>query len=135
MEREMDRRQFLGRVAGVAAVALGGGALVAACDEKGSGGPLVGGSRPGATSAGGTATKTPGTGGPTVFRLSTRRQRNACAACQAHAHNRVYATKEAAAANRAHRGCNCQIAAQPVDAATLSTMFTGGKTVHDKRWK
>jgi hypothetical protein len=117
MERLWGRRQFLG-----GAVALGGTTLLVACGKKAQPNSL-------------TSVTANATGGPSggAFQLSTRRQKKACKACQAHAHNRVYATRAAAEANRAHPGCNCHIAPYAADAATLSTLFPGSKTVHDKR--
>ena len=118
MERLWGRRQFLG-----SAVALGGSTLLVACGKKAQPNPFT------------PSIPANNTGGPSggAFQLSTRRQSHACKACQAHAHNRVYATRAAAEANRAHPGCNCQIATYAADAATLSTLFPGNATVHDKR--
>lgn len=56
-----------------------------------------------------------------------------CRACQGHAAHRVYATAEAAAADRAHPGCDCQIAPQQVPQATATAYFGRGSTVYDDR--
>jgi hypothetical protein len=121
MTRDLGRREFLGTaVAGVATVAVGGSGLLSGCaGSSGAGNP--------AQPLGSAETAN-------TFQLSTRHIRRACNACQAHAHNRLYTSREAADADRAHPGCRCEIAGRQTDSTTLSQLFPSGHSVYDKRW-
>jgi hypothetical protein len=117
------RRRFLGSAAaGVAGLAF------AAC---GSGTKSFGKDTP---KPSGTATTTPSNADIRVWRLSTRNQRSPCTACKAHAAHRYYTSAEAAGANRAHRGCTCEIREQPVTQLQYDAWFTvPGREVYDDR--
>lgn len=69
-----------------------------------------------------------------VYRLSTRNNRGACAACRAHGANRYYRSADAADAGRAHPGCSCQILSHDVDRSQYDTWFADAtRAVHDTR--
>lgn len=68
----------------------------------------------------------------TAYRLSTR-GRVSCRACRAHAANRYYRTPQAAADDRAHRGCNCAVVGHPLVVGTYNA-YLNGREVWDVRW-
>lgn len=69
-----------------------------------------------------------------MWRFSTRNQRAPCTACKAHAAHRYYVSAEAADANRAHRGCTCEIREQAVTQLQYDSWFTvAGRNVYDDR--
>jgi hypothetical protein len=68
-----------------------------------------------------------------VFRRSARHVRRPCNACVQHAKNRYYSSREAALADPAHAGCNCEVTGQVIPDAQLASMFKGNKTVFDQR--
>jgi hypothetical protein len=126
--QKWPRRRFIGTAA---AAVLAGPALVAACD--GDDGPATGAATT-STGPGTSGTGAGGSGEPNLFRLSTRHNRHPCIACKTHAANRYYASAAAAAADRAHPGCNCEVRAKVVDDGQLETFFGGGRrTVYDER--
>src|SRR3954451_3023983 len=62
-----------------------------------------------------------------------------CNACLSHAENKRFATRDAAEANRAHKGCNCPIFISEVSAEEYGQFFGGtgsssDRTVYDLRW-
>jgi hypothetical protein len=123
MVRELGRREFLSTaVAGVAAVAVGGSGLLSGCGGSSGSGALSSAQPAGSA------------GTPNTFQLSTQHIRRACGACQAHAHNRLYTSREAADADRAHPGCHCQIAGRQTDSTTMTQLFPAGQSIYDKRW-
>lgn len=73
--------------------------------------------------------------GALVYRLSTRNNRAACAACRAHGANRYYRSAEAADAGRAHPGCSCQVLSHDVARAQYDAWFAdASRAVYDARW-
>lgn len=70
----------------------------------------------------------------TVWRLSTRNQRSACAACKAHSAHRYFASEAAAEADRAHAGCSCEIRGQRTTTGQVQEWFGEGGEVFDDRW-
>jgi hypothetical protein len=113
--RRWGRRQLLKNAARVAGVVLGSA-------------PILGSINASAAARSAPAPRAP------VFRLSTRNHRAACAACRAHAANRIYRTAEAADAGRAHAGCSCRVLSHEIDTARYDTWFADDRAVHDSRW-
>ncbi|MEQ1874609.1 MAG: hypothetical protein ABL953_12870 [Ilumatobacteraceae bacterium] len=70
----------------------------------------------------------------TVWRLSTRNQRSACAACKAHAAHRYFVSAAAADADRAHAGCSCETREQRTTTGQVQEWFGEGGEVYDDRW-
>jgi hypothetical protein len=72
-----------------------------------------------------------------IYHTSTRK-RKSCNACKSHAVSKIFASRKAAAANRAHPGCNCVIVKEEINWRYYSSAFgptsKGGKDVYDKRW-
>lgn len=150
-DRSVERRQFIRTAAGSAAgIVLGGPPLLTACTSTDSGVSVVSGRHEVTTvpqTTGSTATTLPAdtTAPPTtsgidnnvaatVWRLSTRNQRAACAACKAHAAHRYFASDAFADAGRAHAGCSCEIREQPTTVGQLQTWFAADDEVFDDRW-
>jgi hypothetical protein len=91
-----------------------GVALVAACKGKG------------AATSGSTSS---------VWRLSTENQKSVCNACKGHAEHRYFTSAALAAANRAHKGCNCEVRESPADKDLLERVAAGASNgVFDDRW-
>jgi hypothetical protein len=57
---------------------------------------------------------------------------SACAACRSHAEHRTYRTAEAAAADRAHEGCECAIAPEATKDPFLVERFAGRDVLDDR---
>jgi hypothetical protein len=62
-----------------------------------------------------------------------------CKACLGHAQHKRFATRDAAEANRAHKGCNCPILTTQVSTEEFAQLFggTGGvaaRSIYDLRW-
>jgi len=72
-----------------------------------------------------------------VYHTSTRK-RKACNACKKHALNKIFSSREAADASRAHPGCNCRIVEENISwrnyAGAFGPSSKGGAKVYDKRW-
>lgn len=72
-----------------------------------------------------------------IYHTSTRK-RKSCNACKSHASNKIFASREAANINRAHRGCNCGIVKEEIKWQYYIGAFgqtnKGGTAVYDKRW-
>lgn len=67
----------------------------------------------------------------TVYRLSTHGRRD-CGACKGHGANKVFRTREAADAHRAHLACNCRVVTQQVPFGLAVAWFRDGD-VFDRR--
>jgi hypothetical protein len=57
---------------------------------------------------------------------------DACPACQSHAAHRTYRTAEAAAADRAHEGCHCEIVSEIAKDPFLVARFAGRDVLDDR---
>lgn len=149
--RGVERRQFIRTAAGSAVgIVLGGPPLLSACTSTDPGVSVVTDRHeattvPSTTSSMTTApppdsTAPPTTSGidgsaaATVWRLSTRNQRAACAACKAHAAHRYFASDVLADAGRAHAGCSCEIRDQTTTVGQLQTWFATNNELFDDRW-
>jgi hypothetical protein len=71
-----------------------------------------------------------------IYHTSTRK-RKSCNACKSHAVNKIFAKREVANINRAHRGCKCGIVKEEIKWQYYINAFgqtiKGGATVYDKR--
>ena len=72
-----------------------------------------------------------------VYHTSTRK-RKTCNACKQHALNKIFSSREAADASKAHPGCNCRIVEEKINWRNYVVAFRpnskGGTKVYDKRW-
>jgi hypothetical protein len=57
---------------------------------------------------------------------------DSCAACQSHAAHRTYRTAEAAAGDRAHEGCHCEIVPEIAKDPFLMARFAGRDVLDDR---
>jgi hypothetical protein len=73
--------------------------------------------------------------GSSLWQLSTANQKSVCNACKGHAEHRYFTAAGAAAANRAHKGCNCEVREVTVDKDLRSRVLAGASGgVFDDRW-
>ena len=117
-ERKVTRKEFLRTLAVFGGAALTGG-LLSSCKDK----------------HGGAAGTTGGTGSePTTlaYKLSNRKK-VCCKACKNHAHYKRFASSEAAADNRPHAGCNCEIKTVRMTVSEYNACFPNGSQVYDPR--
>ena len=64
---------------------------------------------------------------------------SACHACRAHAQNKIFASRSAAAKGRAHEGCTCSVVRTSISEGAFVKLFgpveKPTRVVFDRRWK
>lgn len=68
----------------------------------------------------------------TVYRFQPTAE-DTCTACKNHAAHRIYRTAEAAAADRAHPGCHCQIVPEVAHDPFVVARFAGRDVIDDRQ--
>ena len=130
----LNRRQFIRTATGSAAGIVLGPVVLASCTSDAGVTTTASTRATGATTT--SAPSTSSTAEAVVWRLSTRNQRAPCKACKAHAAHRYFASSDAAAVGRAHKGCTCAVREQSTTATQFDAWFTStGSVVFDDRKK
>jgi hypothetical protein len=133
MSAPLSRRAFLARGAGAAA-ALAGAPLLGACSAAA---PEAQEAPPPPPATLAAWVLDPEWGG--CGHAAADRNCHACAACHAHARNKLFATREAADVNRAHPRCRCLVAEMALPAEQWAALFGPPDGVTrvavDRRWE